>query len=416
MTLTAGFYADDVTGATDALLQYERTGLRGRLRFDGDVGDPDGVDVIGVAGGARALPTARIEDEVRPVLDAFGRLTPRVIQYKVCSTFDSSPAIGSIGRACEVAIDAFGERTIPVLAAQPELGRYTVFSHHYARAGDGRVHRLDRHPTMSRHPVTPMRQSSLVEVLRGQTDRVPVRAVDIVELRGRAEPRWNGEPSAVVFDGLDDADVDRVGELVWRHAGDEPSFVVGAGGLSAGLARAVSNGGPGASARNVRSRTGGGASAPAVLPAVPNVLAVSGSRAPQTAVQLDRARAAGWETAAAGDADLDRVVAVLAAGRSMVVYSAIDAPPPHDLDALLARVLAAALETTRVRRLLIVGGDTAGRVLRHLSAEAAELAGVAAGLPVCRMLSRRPELDGVEVVLKGGQVGGPDVFEEVRCP
>jgi uncharacterized protein YgbK (DUF1537 family) len=55
-------------------------------------------------------------------------------------------------------------------------------------------------------------------------------------------------------------------------------------------------------------------------------------------------------------------------------------------------------------------------VLRHLRAEAAELAGIAASLPVCRLSSKQPALDGVEVLLKGGQVGGSDVFERVRRP
>jgi uncharacterized protein YgbK (DUF1537 family) len=407
MSLAACFYADDVTGATDALLQFERCGLRGRLRLDrGDpCDDAEAVDVVGVAGGARGLPTERIEAEVRPALEAFARLAPRVVQYKVCSTFDSSPGIGSIGRACEVAADVLAARTIPVAAAQPELGRYTLFSHHFARGADGVVHRLDRHPTMARHPVTPMRESNLVEVLREQTARLPVRGVDIIALRGRSA--WSEEPGAVVLDGLEDADLEWAGDLVWRQATDSPAVAVGAGGLSMGLARRAAR----AHARE-----------PAPVAAVSAVLAVSGSCAPQTGEQIRRALAEGWEgipaDAAAADpqAAIQRAVAALEAGRSAIVYSAPDLEAPADLEALLASFVAAALEATSVRRFVLAGGDTAGGVLRHLRAEAAELAGIAAGLPVCRLLSRRPELDGVEIVLKGGQVGASDVFERVRRP
>jgi 3-oxoisoapionate kinase len=404
MSLAACFYADDVTGATDALLQFERCGLRGRLRLDrGDpCDDAEAVDVVGVAGAARGLPTERIEAEVRPALEAFARLAPRVVQYKVCSTFDSSPGIGSIGRACEVAADVLEARIIPVAAAQPELGRYTLFSHHFARDAAGVVHRLDRHPTMAHHPVTPMRESNLVEVLREQTARLPVRGVDIVTLRGRSA--WSAEPGAVVLDGLDDADLERAGDLVWLQATDAPVFAVGSGGLSMGLARG---------AAQVRAQVLG-----PVAP-VPAVLAVSGSCAPQSAEQVRRALASGWEGIRADadpDSAIDRALAALDAGRSVVVYSAPELEAPADLDALLASFVAATLEATPVRRFVLAGGDTAGGVLRHLRAEAAELAGLAAGLPVCRLLSRRPELDGVEVVLKGGQVGGSDVFERVRRP
>jgi len=388
MTLAACFYADDVTGATDVLLQFARFGLRGRLRFDhrDPSGDAEQVDVVGVAGAARGLPTERIEDEIRPALEAFARMAPRVIQYKVCSTFDSSPAIGSIGRACEVAADVLGAGTIPVAAAQPELGRYTVFSNHFARAGDGVVHRLDRHPTMANHPITPMREANLVEVLRAQT-ALPVSSVDLLALRNGACAE---QPGVVVFDGFEDGDLERAADVVLRR--DAPAFAVGSGGMSMGLAR----------------RLGG---APSELPAVapvPAVLAVCGSRAPQTAEQVRQARAQGWLDIHA-DADTDAAVAALTAGRSVVVHSG-SGPAP---DALLARFVSAALEATPVRRFVLAGGDTAGGVLRHLHAETAELAGLAGGLPVCRLTST---LDGVEVILKGGQVGGADIFERARRP
>jgi uncharacterized protein YgbK (DUF1537 family) len=387
MTLATCFYADDVTGATDVLLQFARFGLRGRLRFDRQdpSADAEGVDVVGVAGAARGLPTERIEAEVRPALEAFGRMAPRVIQYKVCSTFDSSPTIGSIGRACEIAAEVLGPDTIPVAAAQPELGRYTVFSNHYARAGDGVVHRLDRHPTMANHPITPMREASLVEVLRAQTSRLPVSAVDLFALR-RGE--WPDASGVVVIDGLDDDDLERAGEAIWR--GEHPAFAVGSGGLSTGIAR----------------RAGQFAELAPVEP-VPAVLAVSGSGAPQTAEQIRRARAQGWLDIPA-DADTQPAVAALTAGRSVVVHSASGAGPGD-----LARFVSAALEETPVRRFVLAGGDTAGGVLRHLHAETAELAGLAGGLPVCRLTS---PLDGVEVILKGGQVGGPDVLERARRP
>ena len=52
-----------------------------------------------------------------------------MVLYKVCSTFDSLPTVGSIGRAIELLHDAVpGHGSVPVLPAQPEFGRYTAFS------------------------------------------------------------------------------------------------------------------------------------------------------------------------------------------------------------------------------------------------------------------------------------------------
>jgi len=86
----------------------------------------------------------------------------------VCSTFDSSPGVGSIGKAAEIGREVFGGRFVPVVAGVPYLRRYTLFGHHFAASGD-RVYRLDRHPTMSQHPVTPMAEADLLRHLAWQT-------------------------------------------------------------------------------------------------------------------------------------------------------------------------------------------------------------------------------------------------------
>src|SRR5690606_15872624 len=128
---------DDFTGSTDALTQFHRFGLRGVLLFD----CPDRArlahlaerhDVIGVAGVGRSLPTEQMAAEVGPVLEALQAARPRLVQYKMCSTADSSPRLGSLGRAVELGRRVFGDRPVPILAAQPEFGRYTAFGNHFA--------------------------------------------------------------------------------------------------------------------------------------------------------------------------------------------------------------------------------------------------------------------------------------------
>ena len=63
---------------------------------------------------------------------------------------------------------------IPLLAAAPSLGRYTIFGQHFARYGigsTGAIHRLDRHPSISKHPVTPMNEADLRLHLAKQTKK-----------------------------------------------------------------------------------------------------------------------------------------------------------------------------------------------------------------------------------------------------
>ncbi|WP_427890640.1 four-carbon acid sugar kinase family protein [Kribbella sp. GL6] len=168
------FYGDDFTGSTDAMVQFARVGLRTvllvKLPSASELAElARRYDVIGVAGVARALAPDEQEAEVRPILQALHDLGPRLVQYKVCSTADSSPTRGSIGRALEIGRDICAPAVpVPILIAQPELGRYTVFSHHFATES-GTTHRLDRQPTMSTHPTTPIHESDLRLHLSTQT-------------------------------------------------------------------------------------------------------------------------------------------------------------------------------------------------------------------------------------------------------
>ena len=42
------------------------------------------------------------------------------------------------------------------------------------------------------------------------------------------------------------------------------------------------------------------------------------------------------------------------------------------------------------------------------------IAPLAPGAPLCRAHAARPDRDGLEIVLKGGQVGAPDFFVAAR--
>src|SRR4051794_13194554 len=158
--LLLGFYGDDFTGSTDALEALARGGVPAVLFLDPPGpealrGRFAGARAVGVAGVGRSLTPAEMDEALPPVFERLAGLGPRVFHYKVCSTFDSSPEVGSIGRALDIGQRVFASRFVPMVVGVPALGRYCLFGNLFATAGAA-TFRLDRHPTMRRHPVTPM--------------------------------------------------------------------------------------------------------------------------------------------------------------------------------------------------------------------------------------------------------------------
>ena len=409
------FYGDDFTGSVDALLQFARRGWTGRLFTDlPDAATlhraADEVDVVGVAGISRSLPPGEMDAELRPVFAAFAALGPDIVQYKACSTADSAPNVGSLGRVVELAREIFGERPVPMLFAQPDFGRYTLFGNHFA-AERGTVYRLDRQPTMSHHPSTPMTEADLAIHIGRQTHlpigSVPLTAYDDLEevLRGAAE-------AALVLDALTDEHLVAVGSAI--AALPAPLFAIGSGGLSHGIAAATPGDGPAVAASTV---------------ATGPVLAVSGSRSTQTRRQAAAAAAAGWLAqplpldAIGAEAALPEVLAALHSGRGVVLTSDdADLPGTGARPALemiaqaAASVISAVARSGAARRVIVCGGDTSSRVTRLLGITSLSIAANPWGnVVLLRAQSAAEPVDGLELLLKGGQVGADTLFTDVAA-
>ena len=83
-----------------------------------------------------------------------------------------------MGHTIELGQRVFQSPYVPLVVGAPVLNRFCVFGNLFARSGpESDVFRLDRHPTMSRHPVTPMDESDLRLHLARQTTR-PIGLVD----------------------------------------------------------------------------------------------------------------------------------------------------------------------------------------------------------------------------------------------
>jgi 3-oxoisoapionate kinase len=441
------WYGDDVTGSTDVLEALGSAGVPAVLFLAPP--SPErltaafpGRTAVGVAGLARSLPTPEIPVEIEPVLRALHALEPALVHYKVCSTFDSSPDVGSIGAAIDTAWPIFGPDWVPVLVAAPSLGRYTAFGTHFARYADA-VYRLDRHPVMARHPVTPMHEPDLRRHLALQTDR-PIGLVDIRALLGgpkAADSALDAELEAgrhvVVLDGVDAASVAAAARLAWdRRPADRPAFAVGSSGLEPGLVAAWRDDGLLAD----RDAT----HAP-IRPPFGPVLVASGSGSQWTERQIACAVDAGWAPVAwdtqrfLRDPDVtiaavtEAAADALHSGRNVVVHSALGPDDPRIertrgaaaelglTDRALARRLGDGLGRI-VRslvgpggpgRVVIAGGDASGWAARALGVEALDYVGsFDPGVPLTRATGDGA-VDGLDLVLKSGQLGAEDLLVRV---
>ncbi len=406
------FYGDDFTGAGALMEVLTFAGLPTVLFLDPPTpaalaGFP-GARAVGLAGDARTRDPAWMRAELPGIYAGLRAFGAPILHYKLCSTLDSAPEIGSIGVATELALPPGGLATLVVAA--PRIGRWQAFGTLFARAGDGDVHRLDRHPTMSIHPVTPMDEADVRRHLARQT-ALPVTLADLLDLKSGRGPARLAEADArggiLAIDVVDDETLAAAGALLWQAQG----FVLGSQGVEYALVAAWRHAGllpP--------------APSPEPLAPAERIAVVSGSCSPTTAAQIDAAEADGFPIipldprAPDWDAAARDALAALAAGRSPLVASArgtSDARADPALGTGLGRLLDRLIREAGLTRAVIAGGDTSSHGARALG-----LAALTAETPIAPGASllhgHRRDGSTIELVLKGGQMGGPDFFARVR--
>lgn len=423
-TARLGWYGDDFTGATDTLATAAQAGLRALL-FMGvptaaQLQRAGPLDAIGIAGAARAMDPEAMRAELEPVGRFFAQMRVPVLHYKVCSTFDSAPHVGSIGVAVHTLRQHVENRFVPIVGGQPSLGRYCVFGHLFARAGsDPAVHRIDRHPTMSRHPVTPMQESDL-RLHLAQQGLQPVPGIDyplyaqpLARQEAVLDATLAGRPAAVLMDASRPEDLQAVGQLVWRRAQQARLLAVG----PSSVVQALATQWPHAAA----------ATAAPLAAAQGPVFVLAGSLSPVTAQQVRAAVSyeqvsvdvaalvQGGEHAARALAE--HLGTLLQAGRSVLAVtagSAAHGATAHQVAQAGGRLLAQVLAQVPLRRIGIAGGDTSSLAVQALAAWGLSYrASLAPGVALCQLHSEHPALDGLEIMLKGGQMGSDDLFERL---
>jgi uncharacterized protein YgbK (DUF1537 family) len=418
MSVVLGAIADDFTGATDLCNTLVRRGMKTVQLIDvpaAGAAAPDAEAVV-IALKSRTIPAVEAVAMSLKALAWLKDAGARQILFKYCSTFDSTDD-GNIGPVAEALLDALGSDFTLYCPAFPEAGR-TIFKG-YLFVGDV----LLSESGMRDHPLTPMRDPSLVRVLQRQSRGKVGLVQHATVARGSAAIadafaalRRDGFRHAIV-DAIADRDLEAIGEAARDFA-----LITGGSGIALGL--------PENFRRQGLIGAGGGAD---VLPRIGGKAAVlSGSCSMATLAQLAymRERAPVFVidplAAAAGNRVADAALSWAAdkLGDAPIVFAAT-APPEavvavqqklgrEEAGALVEGIMAEiakGLVARGVRRLVVAGGETAGAVVQALGVTGLRIGRqIDPGVPWTVSLPGSRGEPALALALKSGNFGAPDFF------
>ncbi len=436
------WYGDDFTGATDTLATVAQAGLRSLLFLEvpteAQRAQAGPLQAIGIAGAARSLAPAAMAAALAPVAQFMAASGAPLLHYKCCSTFDSAPHVGSIGAAVTALRKVALASPAVIVGGQPNIGRFCAFGNLFAQAGPGgAVQRLDRHPTMRQHPVTPMDEADLrLHLARQGLADIRLLSTRQLELAGadtevllrwmQAQEAREGEcpsPDALLIDLVHEAQLPQIGALLWARAQQSPLLAVGPSGVEQCLI---------AGWRQL-GLVGEVPAASPLAPAQGPVLVLVGSLSPVSNQQI-----AASQQFDKREVDVGRLLAEegylsacaaqlaqgLLQGRHTLAHTSrpdqtVDAATTAAVAQRSAQLLAETLRLMAaqgqpLKRLGIAGGDTSS-----LATQALGLWGLAfhstlaPGVTLSVARSDDARIDGLELMLKGGQMGDAQLFDRL---
>lgn len=410
MSVLLGAIADDFTGATDLANTLVKEGMStvqviGVPNAETDIGD---AQAVVVALKSRTAPVAEAVAESLAALEWLRGRGAKQIFSKYCSTFDSTDR-GNIGPIADALMDSLGAEFAFVCPAFPANGR-TIYRGHLFVGDD-----LLSDSSMKDHPLTPMRDASLVRLMREQSRSevglIPFETVrdGCDAIRDTVASLSKGGARYGVVDALGEQDLRVIGQA----AADHP-LITGGSGVALGLPANF------------------GISAAAV-PQAPSVqgrpLVLAGSCSAATRAQIARiqglwpCRKLDVDALAAGVGVAEAASWALAQpeGMPVVIYASADPEEVaqtqarfgvHEAGALVEHALgdlAIYLTEKGFSRLIVAGGETSGAVVSALNVKALRIGPeIAPGVPWTQALGGEP----LALALKSGNFGGETFFED----
>ncbi|MFL1012140.1 four-carbon acid sugar kinase family protein [Flavisericum labens] len=449
--LLLAYYGDDFTGSTDALEFLTLAGIKTVLflkkPLQKDLDKFPDIQAIGVAGKSRSMSPKAMENELVPVFKTLKKLAPKHVHYKVCSTFDSAPHVGNMGKAIEIGSSIFQQKMVFVSPSAPHLGRYCIFGNLFAKmgtSGDGEIYRVDRHPSMSKHPVTPALEGDLRIHLAKQTSK-SMGLVNLTKIEeGKAavvsEVKNNQDTEILFFDGFNKEHLETIGSVFNEFSKEKTLFSVGSSGIAMALGLDWKKQGI---IEGKKQFDACGDNGP--------ILVLSGSCSPVTKGQIEFAVDSGFEEIALSseavsksvqnkiiEDTVEKIETHFNNGKSIVLHTSKGPGDPRILETesifkqqgiasddiqnacsstygyILGQIAKQVLERTTLRRILFAGGDTSSYAASELNITALQMiAPLAPGAPLCKTISDIDLINGLELNFKGGQVGTKDYFIKV---
>lgn len=422
-----GAIADDYTGASDLAGMLAERGVRtvqtlGLPNAETAAAIGGRFDAVVIALKSRSIAPEDAVEQSLQALAILQRLGVEQIQFKYCSTFDSTER-GNIGPVTAALLEVTGEAFTVAVPALPINGR-TQYNGCLFVNGE-----LISQSPMRDHPLNPMREPNLVRHLQAQTNKT-VGLVDWAAVRRGKKSITNSFErlqaegvSIALVDVLQDDDLRNIAEA----CADMP-LITGGSGLAMQLPHVWRSQGrlPLDANRTKPARSGPG-----------GTLMLSGSCSAATLQQVEQAREQGIPIIAVdtmqlleSDAEIDRLE--LAARRAINSHGAalVASSAPPAVRAATAAATGAGPETIRlaiercfgelarrlvgpegVRRLIVAGGETAGAAVEALEVEAVEvLDTIDPGVPAMRTIGKQA----ITLALKSGNFGSRDFFAKAR--
>ncbi len=413
MSILLGVIADDFTGATDLASTLVKEGMRavqviGVPQTEIDLGDAEAVIV---ALKSRTEPAEQAVSESLAALEWLQARGARQFFFKYCSTFDSTDK-GNIGPVADALMAALDTDFTIACPAFPVNGR-TIFNGHLF-VGDI----LLSDSGMKDHPLTPMTDSNLVNVLAKQTDKQVglVKFADVQKGAGAIKTayqnlRSNGFSHAIV-DAISDEHLRFIGE-----ASKDLKLITGGSGVALGLPENFRKQGLLETAAEI------GIDAPSGRMAI-----IAGSCSQATRGQIAYAQkhiksflidpmdlAAGKDMASEALAwaeaqSADKPILIYSSADPQVVKQVQDKLGREKAGAMVEEALgkvAKGLVAQGVRRLVVAGGETSGAVVNALAIPALRIGPeIDPGVPWTETLGETK----LALALKSGNFGTEDFF------
>lgn len=420
--------ADDYTGGSDLAGMLAVQGVRTAQLFrvpEASILESvrDRYDAVVVCLKSRSIDPRDACDMSLAALDRLLALEPRQIQFKYCSTFDSTPR-GNIGPVTEALMGALGVDFTVAVPALPVNGRTQYMGYLFVNGV------LLSESPMARHPLNPMTEPNLVRHLQPQTSlRVGLISHPFVRSGAGAIcqeiARLKSQSVAIALvDAIAEDDLANIARAVAQQR-----LITGGSGITKALPAVWRERDWWAPAsRAAASKLGGER----------QVLLLAGSCSAATLEQIEAYRHSGGPLEAVNVEALMRDAAAecerlaeLASGHlkrngRCLVYSSADAArreetlrrlaseghPPEGVRLAIEALMGQLARRLGARRIVAAGGETSGAVLDALRVQAVEILDeLDPGVPVLRSLDE----PAWGLVLKSGNFGSRDFLSKAAA-